>query len=262
MRLVICAVAVAISLCSPSFAQVDDHERRIRSLEQRVASLEKVIRELFLENQRLRKGLPPENQPPTNPPVDIEGDPPPQSDITPPPGVDPRLGLRVIRVEKIERLEITRPIKQRAIGMRNDARRFRSQAERLLQGDPNRSERREAKRLEDEAEALERDAAALESPDQWWVMGWDGYRDVMLYMAGRETDTISRLLVGDFVIFRGDEIASLPGHRADKDWFTIHVTGHRISKEAPDNWHADRPEDRKPIWLSDVSMMRRTFRQQ
>ncbi len=139
-------------------------------------------------------------------------------------------------------------LRKRAGELEESARRKRSDAE----SDPKKNRRQlmgDAIELEQDARKLraqaEKKAEALGS-GHFWLLGWDGEKDIMIWTDGVDERAIEYLRLGQYLSWWGDRLEVALGHPRDSDFETYRVTDIKLVA-APRNYNP-RPNGRPAVW--------------
>jgi len=124
------------------------------------------------------------------------------------------------------------------------------QKEQLPKADaaPARQLREQIVRIEREIRDLETGIERLRAAESehFWLLGWDGVRDIML-RTRRPNEAFPRnVRVGQFVTWEGDMVDSALGHPADSDFATF--IGDRLSVAVQPSGYQKRPPRRTAVW--------------
>lgn len=79
---------------------------------------------------------------------------------------------------------------------------------------------------------------------RYWLLGWDGLRDIQLFVRTLTTEEARELVIGNAIAYKGKEVDTYFGHERDRDYSTIVTERVRVT-QFPLTW---APRSRDPIW--------------
>ncbi len=106
----------------------------------------------------------------------------------------------------------------------------------------------DALKLEREARKLSTQADRKEEAltGHFWIMGWDGSKDIMLWTDGIAAGAIEYMCVGQYLTWWGDQLEVALGHPTESDFASFRATDAKLVN--PHVWFTERPAGRVPVW--------------
>lgn len=156
--------------------------------------------------------------------------------------------IHILRVESIQPYE---PVKEQA-----EIDRIKNEIKNLprpssSEGGSSRSTRqqrdyeRAVREKEDQIRLIQRQI----SIPRYWILGWDGKQDVMVFTNRDESDILLRMNEGEFVAWKGDIVDRQVGHAVYGNYELWRADGIKVVQRPKP--FVDRPESMIPLWSPD-----------